>query len=241
MASSLRLRNPHSVLAVIDRRPQDVYEIVASDQDLSNTWKDVQVRAESMGIPVSAQGKPSPKPGGKQRRHAGAEAVVRERASESLDTLISTAGEKSIWVGLDTVQDPHNVGSIFRSSAFFGVSGLLPTQDRNAPISYTVYDVASGGVEYVPFVVETNLSRSLDRIKEAGIWVLGTSEHADKPLYEIERDRPWLVLFGNEENGLRRLTTEKCDELVFIPRAGQVGSLNVSVAAGITLSHLTSH
>ena len=83
MASSLRLRNPHSVLAVIDRRPQDVYEIVASDQDLSNTWKDVQVRAESMGIPVSAQGKPSPKPGGKQRRHAGAEAVVaKESESE---------------------------------------------------------------------------------------------------------------------------------------------------------------
>ena len=100
--------------------------------------------------------------------------------------------------------------------------------------------VASGGVEHVPFAVETNLSRTIDRVKDAGIWVLGTSEHATKNISEIERDRPWLVIFGNEEEGLRRLTADKCDELVAIPRVGQVGSLNVSVAAGIALGHLTS-
>lgn len=240
--ASLRLRNPHSVLAVLACRPQDVYEIQCPEKDLSSGWKQVRDIAEDLSIPVSSG--PGAQGGNrgrdKQRRHAGAEAVIKPRDPEDLNSLIASPGENTLYVGLDTVQDPHNVGSIFRSAAFFGVAGLLTTQDRNAPISYTVYDVASGGVEYVPHTVETNLSRAIDRIKDAGIWILGTSEHSEKPLSEVKRDRPWMVIFGNEEDGLRRLTADKCDELVSIPRAGQVGSLNVSVAAGITLAHLAS-
>ncbi|MBS10659.1 MAG: 23S rRNA (guanosine(2251)-2'-O)-methyltransferase RlmB [Gemmatimonadetes bacterium] len=239
----LRLRNPHSVIAVLDRRPQDVYQIHCPDREQSDDWAKVRRIAEEIGIPVQAV-KPDANRSkkGKQRRHAAAEAVIKPLESTSVnDMLASPDEENGIWVGLDTVQDPHNVGSIFRSAAFFGVSGIVTTQDRNAPISYTVYDVSSGGVEYVPFSIETNLSRTIDRFKEAGIWVLGTSEHAEKPISEIQRDRSWLVILGNEENGLRRLTADKCDDLVSIPRSGQVGSLNVSVAAGITLAHLTSH
>ena len=234
--ASLRLRNPHSVLAVLDRRPQDVFEIQCPDQDLSDGWRSVRSAAEDLGIPINPDGgdRPGRRDRGKQRRHAGAEAVIKERNSDTLDALIASPPDNGIWIGLDTVQDPHNVGSIF------GISGIITTQDRNAPISYTVYDVASGGVEYVPFTIETNLSRTIDRVKEAGIWVLGTSEHSEKNIIEIKRDRPWLVILGNEEDGLRRLTADKCDELVSIPRSGDVGSLNVSVAAGITLSHLIS-
>lgn len=242
MPDALRLRNPHSVLAVLERRPQDVYEIVCPEQGLSEGWLAVLRLAEESGIPIKHPnpGKSGRKSGGKQRRHASTEAVIRQLSPGNLESLISNPTENSLWVGLDSVQDPHNVGSIFRSAAFFGVTGLVTTYDRNAPISYTVYDVASGGVEHVPFAVETNLSRALDRFKEEGIWVLGTSEHTEKPLSEIQLDRPWLVLFGNEEEGLRRLTADKCDELVSIPRAGSIGSLNVSVAAGIVLSHLSS-
>jgi 23S rRNA (guanosine2251-2'-O)-methyltransferase len=240
--ASLRLRNPHSVLAILDKRPQDVYEVQCPEQDLSDGWREVRRIAEDLGIPIQAGSEGSAKRGrGKERRHAGAEAVVKPREPVDLDTMISTDEENGLWIGLDTVQDPHNVGSIFRSAAFFGVNGLITTQDRNAPISYTVYDVASGGVEYVPFTVETNLSRTIDRIKASGIWVLGTSEHSEKSLADIKRDRPWFVILGNEEDGLRRLTADKCDELVSIPRAGDVGSLNVSVAAGIALSHLSPH
>ncbi|MEE2752962.1 MAG: 23S rRNA (guanosine(2251)-2'-O)-methyltransferase RlmB [Candidatus Latescibacterota bacterium] len=240
--ASIRLRNPHSVMAILESRPQDVYEIQCPEHDLSSGWQTVRQTAEELGIQVTVSnlGRQGGKSQNKQRRHAGAEAVIKERKPESLDALITSPDPKGIWVGLDTVQDPHNVGSIFRSSAFFGVSGLITTHDRNAPISYTVYDVASGGVEYVPFAIETNLSRSIDRIKNAGIWILGTSEHANKDIYEIERDRPWLVILGNEEDGLRHLTANKCDELVSVPRVGNVGSLNVAVAAGIVIGHLAS-
>jgi 23S rRNA (guanosine2251-2'-O)-methyltransferase len=229
-------------MAVLDVRPQDVYEIQCPEHDLSSAWQKVRQTAENLGIQVntSSPARSTGKGQRKQRRHAGAEARIKEREPENLDTLISSPDPRGIWIGLDTVQDPHNVGSIFRSSAFFGVSGLITTHDRNAPISYTVYDVASGGVEHVPFAIETNLSRTIDQIKDAGIWILGTSEHATKDIHEIERDRPWLVIFGNEEDGIRRLTTDKCDELVSIPRIGNVGSLNVSVAAGIVLGHLAS-
>jgi 23S rRNA (guanosine2251-2'-O)-methyltransferase len=239
--ASLRLRNPHSVLAVLDVRPQDVYEVQCPERDLSDTWKEVRQTAERLGITVTAPSPPKPSKGqSKQRRHANIEAVIKERDPETLDTLIASPDPHGLWIGLDTVQDPHNVGSIFRSAAFFGVKGLLTTTDRNAPISYTVYDVSSGGVEHVPYAIETNLSRAIDQIKDAGIWILGTSEHATKSIHEIERDRPWMIMFGNEEDGLRRLTSDKCDELVSIPRIGQVGSLNVSVAAGITIGHLAS-
>ena len=239
--ASLRLRNPHSVLAVLECRPQDVYEIQCPERDLSEGWRNVRAIAEDLSIPIqSGPQKETKRSGGKQRRHAGAEAVIRSKEPEELSTLLTTNRENGLWIGLDTVQDPHNVGSIFRSAAFFGVDGLITTHNRNAPISHTVYDVASGGVEYVPHTIETNLSRTIDALKDAGIWILGTSEHSTKSLSEVSCDRPWFVIFGNEEDGIRRLTADKCDDLVSVPRSGAVGSLNVSVAAGITLAHLSS-
>ena len=114
------------------------------------------------------------------------------------------------------------------------------TQDRAASLTSVVYDVASGGVEAVPFAVEKNLRRSLELAKRAGVWVLGTSEHATRDVAEVPVDRPWLLVLGNEETGLRRLTRETCDEVCRItPRAEGVTSLNVSVAAGILIAALT--
>ena len=105
-------------------------------------------------------------------------------------------------------------------------------------MSGAVYDVASGGVEYVPFSVQTNLSRALDVAKDAGFWVLGTSEHAEKDLNAIPADRPWLLVLGNEESGMRRLTRDKCDEVCRVVPRGAIASLNVSAAAAICIHHL---
>ncbi len=174
---------------------------------------------------------------------SSAEATLRERASLSLEELFENASTraqgKGLWIALDSLTDPHNVGAIFRSAAFFGVQGILMTQERSAPLTSTVYDVASGGVEYVPFVVQPNLQRAFEVAKDLGLWVLGTSEHAKDSLFRIQRDRPWLLVLGNEEKGMRRLTEESCDVLCSIPSNGQVTSLNVSVAAGILIAQLT--
>ncbi len=172
-----------------------------------------------------------------------AEAVVREREPVSLAKLFANAKEraegKGLWLALDTVQDPHNVGAIFRAAAFFGVEGILMTADRSAPLTGSVYDVASGGLEHVPFAVETNLKRALEEAKEAGLWILGTSEHARDELSKIKADRPWLLVLGNEEKGMRRLTEEACDQTCKVESFGKVDSLNVSVAAGVLISTLT--
>jgi len=144
-----------------------------------------------------------------------------------------------LWLALDTVQDPQNVGAIFRTAAFFNARGIIITTDRSAPLSGTAFDVASGGIEYVPFSLVTNLSRTLDQAQEAGLWILGTSEHAEQELHTIKPDRPWLLVLGNEETGLRRLTRDKCDSLCRIRAKGAVTSLNVSAASALCISHLS--
>ena len=113
------------------------------------------------------------------------------------------------------------------------------TQEHSAPLTGTVYDVASGGVEYVPFSVHTNLIRGIEIAKKAGLWILGSSEHARDEIGGISDDRPWLLILGNEEKGMRRLTEESCDVLCRIPSRGDVTSLNVSVSAAIMISALT--
>ena len=150
------------------------------------------------------------------------------------------AGDHRLFLALDCLQDPHNVGAIFRTAAFFGVSGIVLTKDRSAPLNAAVYDVASGGLEYVPFSIQTNLSRALQMAKEVGLWGLGTSEHCDTDFRDIPLDRPWLLIVGNEEKGMRRLTAERCDMLCRIPPQSPVSSLNVSVAAGILIARFSS-
>ena len=237
----LTLRNPHSVLAVLDARPADLLEVRLPDGEGAAAWREVTERARARGIRVRGLDAG----GGREVERArgggrtGAEADIRPRRRATLATLFESPGEGDRWIALDGVQDPHNVGAIFRTAAFFGARGLVTTADRAAPLSAVVYDVASGGVEAVPHAVETNLRRALDAAKAAGVWVLGTSEHAAKPLAEVPRDRPWLVVLGNEEAGLRRLVLESCDEVCAVPPRGEVvTSLNVSVAAGILLAAL---
>ncbi|MBL8852207.1 MAG: RNA methyltransferase [Planctomycetaceae bacterium] len=240
----LVLKNPHSILAVFDTRPQDVFEVRVERGRLSEAWQQVADRARQTGVTVHESAGMSPgtkKHAGGPQRGGGSEAVVRERQGIELDQLLATADTSpGLWLGLDQLQDPHNVGAVFRTAAFFGVRGIILTRDRSAPLSSAVYDVASGGVEHVPFSVQTNLSRSVEVAKAAGLWILGTSEHADRDITEVDRDRRWLVLMGNEERGLRRLSLDICDETCRITPRGPVGSLNVSVATAVIVATLST-
>lgn len=239
--SHLTLRNPHSVLALLDARPASLLDVRVPAEAGSKAWRDVAEQARARGIRVHALEGPPSGVAERQRAggRAGAEADILPRKAEALSSLFSDAANGDRWIALDGVQDPHNVGAIFRTAAFFGARGIVTTADRAAPLTAVVYDVASGGVEAVPHAVETNLRRALDTAKAAGIWVLGTSERAAKPLGAVPRDRPWLIVLGNEEAGLRRLVLDSCDEVCAVPPSGNVvTSLNVSVTAGILLATL---
>ena len=240
----LVLRNPHSVLEALRSRSEDVQEVRLSQRSPRDVWKQVADEASAAGVPVrvTPAGDDRKKPqrsGGKAGRAGAAEAQVRERPPVNPDDLFASAEHSNgVWLALDQIQDPHNLGAIFRSAAFFDVRGIVVTRHKSAPMTSVVYDVASGGVEHVPFSIVTNLRQALDAAKVSGLWVLGTSEHMERSVWEVPRDRNWLVVLGNEESGLRRLTSETCDELCGIPNAGGIGSLNVSVAAGVLMAAL---
>ena len=245
---ALELRNPHSVLAALEHRPAAVLDVQLNTAQPSAGWDAVATLAAEHRIPVRRVSVRN-EPRRKGRRDAANSmgrtspnmATVKERSDVTLEKLFQgvDANAPGLWLALDQIQDPHNVGAIFRTAAFFGIRGIVVTKDRSAPLSATVYDVASGGLECVPFAQPPNLSRALKQAKDAGLWVLGTSEHATRDLSEVDRDRPWLLVLGNEEKGLRRLTSEHCDELCRITPRGEIPSLNVSVAAGVLMAALT--
>ncbi len=243
--SQLKLKNPHSVLAALQQRSRDVLE-VRIPRRASAAWQSVGELAARQGIPVG-EAAPPPKHSAKGNRSAksgregGGEATVRERAACDIRDLLQQAPadqDRALYLALDQIQDPHNVGAIFRTAAFFGVRGIILTRHKSAPLTNVAYDVASGGVEYVPHACVTNLQQSIELAKQRNLWVLGSSEHAETRLDQVDRMRSWLVIVGNEESGLRRLTQACCDEVCRIPGGGSVGSLNVSVATGVLLSAL---
>jgi 23S rRNA (guanosine2251-2'-O)-methyltransferase len=237
------LRNPHSVLAVLKQRASDVLEVKLPAGKPSPAWGEVANLAKLAGVPVRTQlGGVKPTLSGKSDlgRQSVTEATIKEKQPLGVEELLALEGseEHGVWLALDCLQDPHNVGAIFRTAGFFGVRGIIVTKDRSAPLSGIAYDVAAGGLEMVPHAQPSNLARAIETAKQNGIWVLGTSEHESRPVSQIARDRPWLVVVGNEEQGLRRLTLDSCDDRCGIPALGPVSSLNVSVATGVLLAAL---
>lgn len=136
---------------------------------------------------------------------------------------------------LDGVQDPHNLGACLRSANAFGVHAVIAPKDKAVGLTSTVRKVACGAAEFTPFIPVTNLSRTLNQLKEAGIWLIGTEGNAEKQISEIDMTGSIALVVGAEAKGMRRLTREHCDFLAAIPMLGTVESFNVSVATGICL------
>jgi 23S rRNA (guanosine2251-2'-O)-methyltransferase len=154
--------------------------------------------------------------------------------AQDLDDLLDKV-EKPFLLVLDGVTDPHNLGACLRVANAAGADAVVAPKDRAAGITPTVSKVASGAAEATPYIMVTNLARTLASIKERNIWVVGTDERAEKTLYETDLPDSIAWVLGAEGEGMRRLTRESCDILVRIPMKGEVESLNVSVAAGIVL------
>ena len=136
---------------------------------------------------------------------------------------------------LDGVTDPHNLGACMRSADAAGVELIIIPKDKSASLNQTVRKVACGAAETIKLVPVTNLARCIARLKQLGYWVVGADDKAEKSVYEQDFTGATAIVLGSEGDGLRRLTKEKCDFLVSIPMAGDLSSLNVSVAAGVVL------
>ncbi len=170
-------------------------------------------------------------------KHQGCVLGVKEGDHQvvSLSELLQNVEQDSLFLILDGVQDPHNLGACLRTADAAGVTAVIVPKDRAASMTPVVKKVAAGAAESVPLITVTNLARSLKELKQAGIWLVGTSGDAEKSLYEEKLSGPIGLVMGAEGEGIRRLTAEQCDYLVKLPMKGQVESLNVSVATGICL------
>lgn len=154
----------------------------------------------------------------------------------ALDELLGELDVAPLLLVLDGVTDPHNLGACLRSADGAGVHAVIAPRDRAGGLTPVVCKVASGAAETVPFVQVTNLVRTLKYLQDAHrVFVVGTSDAASTDLYDADLTGPLALVMGAEGDGMRRLTRETCDQLVRLPMAGHVGSLNVSVATGICL------
>lgn len=168
-------------------------------------------------------------------RHQGIAARVETLQSTlTIESLLEHNSQPFILV-LDGVQDPHNLGACLRTADAAGVDAVIVPQDNAVGLTPIVHKVACGAADSVPFFQVTNLARTLRQLKQQGVWLFGADERGDKPLYSADLTGPIALVMGAEGKGLRRLTREHCDVIVSIPMAGQVSSLNVSVATGICL------
>jgi 23S rRNA (guanosine2251-2'-O)-methyltransferase len=171
--------------------------------------------------------------------HQGALARVRqaEPANEDFlfDTLLPRLQAPALLLVLDGVTDPHNLGACLRTADAFGADALIAPRDHSAPLNATARKAASGAAEVVPYVMVTNLARALRALQQAGVWVVGAAGEAATDIGALDLRGPIALVMGAEGSGLRRLTREHCDYLASIPMAGEVGSLNVSVATGVFL------
>ena len=177
-----------------------------------------------------------------QGTHQGVAAFVNMSSTApqgivSAAELIESVGKRKseLLLVLDSVTDPHNLGACLRTADAAGVRFVITPKNNSASLNSTARKIASGAAETVNLLAVTNLARFLTDLKQVGFWIIGTDERATKTIYQQDFRGLVVLVMGSEGTGLRRLTREKCDFLASIPMAGDLSSLNVSVAAGVTL------
>jgi len=225
----------HAVLARLRADPRSVIEVFLDENRNDARGKDLVAIAERAGVRLMRV--PTKRLDGFYGggRHQGVVARVEMKSlSHSIDEIVENVAKPLLLV-LDGVTDPHNLGACLRVANAAGANAVIAPKDRAAGISPAVSKVASGAAESTPYVMVTNLARTLAELKERNIWIVGADERAEKTLYQAELPDSIAWVLGAEGEGMRRLTRESCDLLVRIPMQGEVESLNVSVSAGICL------
>ncbi|MES2510891.1 MAG: 23S rRNA (guanosine(2251)-2'-O)-methyltransferase RlmB [Pseudomonadota bacterium] len=239
-SSSKVLFGFHAVGVRLKTAPQSVFEVFYDVARRDARMRQFMDRAREAGVKlIESDGLRLAKMCG-SHGHQGVVARVDPLAQvKSLDELLEQleeAGEaQPLLLVLDGVTDPHNLGACLRVADGAGAHAVIAPKDHAAGINATVAKVASGAAETVPYFMVTNLARTLGELKERNIWCVGTSDDAEKTIYDIDLKGPVALVLGAEGEGMRQLTRKTCDELVRIPMRGAVESLNVSVASGVCL------
>jgi 23S rRNA (guanosine2251-2'-O)-methyltransferase len=227
----------HAVQALLKSAPQRAQELMVLRGREDQRVQKILQQARSLDIPVRLQTR-AELDAMCDGNHQGVVLLARpgklHDESHLWDLLRDLAAAPFLLI-LDGVTDPHNLGACLRSADAAGVQAVIVPKDNSAGMNETVRKVACGAAETVPLIPVTNLARTMRELQQQGIWIVGMAGEASVPLFEAPLSGPLALVMGAEGSGMRRLTREHCDHLAFIPMAGSVSSLNVSVATGIGL------
>ena len=230
----------HPVRVLLERSPQRVRQVwLSASRDAAARLQELRALALQARVTVVDADHAQLDKLADGERHQGVIVELVPRANDP-ETQLEEAFEAlgaapPLLLVLDGVTDPHNLGACLRSADAAGVAAVIVPRDRAAGLTPVVRKVAAGAAETVPLVQVVNLARTLRDLKQRGVWLVGTSDDAPRTIYEVDLKGPAALVLGSEGEGMRRLTREACDELVSIPMAGAVESLNVSVATGVAL------
>ena len=237
MSSNARLIHGfHPIMARLRHDPESVKEIYLDNNRQDRRVKDLLRLAEQAGTRVVQVEHPRIEGMAPNARHQGVIARVDSRQKAiHLDDVLDTLEEPPFLLVLDGITDPRNLGACLRVADAASVHAVIAPKDRAVGLTDVAMKAASGAAETVPYIMVTNLARTLRELKERDIWVVGTAGEASEDLYTAQWPVATAWVMGAEGDGMRRLTRETCDALVHIPMGGSVDSLNVSVAAGVCL------
>jgi len=226
----------HAVTGRLRQKSDTISEIYVDAERNDGRARDLKAMATKAGvrvIPVDAKRLDGMAGGA---RHQGVVAQAQPiDMPQFIEDVLEDLSEPPLILILDGVQDPHNLGACLRVADGAGAHAVIAPKDRSVGLTTAAIKVASGAAETVPYIVVTNLARTMRDLKDRNIWLVGTDDAAPKTLYEEKLEGALGIVMGAEGEGLRRLTRENCDLLVSIPMMGSVESLNVSVASGVCL------
>lgn len=228
----------HALEAALKKSPHNILQIFIQQNRADKRTQKILQLAKKYNIPIKfvVAGELQNLAGDTHHQGIAAQIKFSEKINENdLDELLDNLTKSAFLLILDGVQDPHNLGACLRSAEAAGVHAVIAPRDRAVGLTPTVYKVASGAAGAVPFIQVTNLARVMRKLQNQGVWLMGADERGEKSLFKADLSGSIAVVMGAEGKGLRRLTREHCDQLLHIPMAGSVASLNVSVATGIFL------
>ena len=226
----------HAITAKLRHDPESVKEILIDGSRHDARARDLLKHAELQGVKVALVDAKRIDAMATGAKHQGVVARLEGgRKVAHLDDVLDTLEEPAFLLVLDGITDPRNLGACLRVADAAGVHAVIAPKDKAAGLTDVAIKTACGAAETVPYVMVTNLARTLRELQEREIWVVGTAGEAESDLYEATWPKASAWVLGAEGEGMRRLTRENCDQLVKIPMYGSVESLNVSVAAGVCL------
>jgi len=228
----------HAVESALKNDADNITQVWIAENKRNQRVKELIHHAQKRGLIAHKSDAGSLDKLAKTHQHQGVVAEYNAPKSFQEDDLFELLDKIEgipLLLVLDGVTDPHNLGACLRTAEGAGVHAVIAPKDNAVGLTPAARKVASGAAETIPFIQVTNLVRTIEKLKKEGIWFIGTSDKSTGDLYTYDFKTPSAIVMGAEGKGLRRLTEEHCDTLISIPMAGQVSSLNVSVATGVCL------